>query len=224
MYSESVPLLTIKPIKLESCTAFERHMFRAAWLFVEQLAAERISSIGGGNRRQLSDATKIALASETKPQHYKARKRDTRGPNLDKLYDSSLAAEGYAPSQNSEQIVHCPQNVSSTPPLRTSGDDPPRQNHDGSTTQLNGPRPGSPGRRTEPDIEMSDISLRDVESEPPPPNHEPGDNTTQATSPQKVTSMFSLPLCGIAVFLAPVNIVSGMTASHGDTWKLTFVG
>ena len=143
---------------------------------------------------------------------------------FDKLCNWSLAAEGYAPSRNPEPIVHCPQDVPSPPALRTSVDDPPHQNHNGSTTQLNGPGPGLPGGRIGPDIEMSDISLRDVESEPPPPNDDPGDNITQAIGPRKVTSMFSLPLCGIAVFLAPVNIVSGMTASHGDNWKLAFVG
>jgi hypothetical protein len=223
MYSESLQLLMTKPIKLESCSTFESYMLRAAWELAGQLAAERIIPIGRGDRRQLRNVTKLALASETKPQHYKARKRDTHGPNLDKLCDSSLASKGYAPSRNSEPIVHCPQNIPSPPALRTSGDDPPRQNHDGVTSHTNGPPPGSPGRWIGPDIEMSDISLRDGESEPPPPNDEPGDNTTQAISSQKVTSMFSLPLCGIAVFLAPVNIVSGMTASHGDNWKLAFV-
>ena len=173
----------------------------------------------------LQDAsTKFALASKTKPQHYRVRKRDTQGPYLDKLCDSLLAAEGYAPSRNLEPIVHCPQDFPSPPVLRTSVDNPPRQNDNGFTTQLNGPGPGLPDGRIGPDIEMIDISLRDVESEPPPPNDDPGDNITQAISPQKVMSMFSLPLCGIAVFLAPVNIVSGMTASHGDNWKLAFVG
>ncbi|PMD22459.1 hypothetical protein NA56DRAFT_88118 [Hyaloscypha hepaticicola] len=224
MCSESVPLLTAKPIKLKSCSTSESYMFRTAWELAVQLAAERITSKGRGDRRQLSDATKLALASETTPQHYKARKRDTPGPNLDKTHDSSLAAECHTPSQNSEPILHYPQNVPSPPALRSSGDDPRRQNHDGDISQTNGARPGSPGRWTEPDIEMSDISLRDVESEPPPPNDESGDNITQAIRPQKVTSIFSLPLCGIAVFLAPVNIVSGMTASHGDNWKLAFVG
>ncbi len=214
----------MKPIKLESCTTFERHMFRAAWEIVGQLAAERMTSMGRVDRRQLSDATKLALASETKSQHYKARKQNNQGPNLDKICDLSLAADEYAPSRHSEPIVHCPQNDLSTPTLQTRGDDPLRQNHDGSITQLNGPQPGPPDRWTGPDIEMSDISLRHAESEPPPPNYEPGDNITQAINPQKVTSMFSLPLCSIVVFLAPVNIVSGMTASHGDTWKLAFVG
>jgi len=224
-YSESLHLLMTKPIKLESCPTFEGYMLRAAWKLAAQPAAERITSTGRGDRRQLSDATKFALASETKLQHYKARKRDTHKPNLDRICDSSLAAEEYAPSRNSEPIVRCPQDVPSPPSSRTSVDDPPRENHNGSTTQLNDPRPGSSGGRIGPDIEieMSDISLRDVESEPPPPNDEPGDNGTQ-TITHKVTSMFSLPLCGIAVFLAPVNIVSGMTASHGDNWKLAFVG
>jgi hypothetical protein len=213
-----------KSIKPESCSTFESYMLRAAWERAGQLAAERITSLGRGDRRQLSNTTKLALASETKTQHYKARKRGSHEPNLDKLSDSSLLADVYAPSRNLEPIVHCPQNVPSPPALRTSGDNPPRQNHDGVTSQTNGPRTGSPGRWIGPDIEMSDISLRDVESEPPPPNDDPGDNITQAVSPQKVTSIFSLPLCGIAVFLAPVNIVSGMTASHGDNWKLAFVG
>jgi hypothetical protein len=223
MYSESLQLLMTKPIKLESCSTFESYMLWAAWELAGQLAAERIIPIGRGDRRQLRNVTKLALASETKPQHYKARKRGSHGPNLDKL-SGLLLLDVYGPSRNSEPIVHCPQNVPSPPALRTSGDDPPRQNHDGVTSQTNGPRPGSPGRWIGPDIEMSDISLRDVESEPTPPNDEPGHNITQAISSQKVTSIFSLPLCGIAVFLAPVNIVSGMTASHGDNWKLAFVG
>jgi cytosine/uracil/thiamine/allantoin permease len=31
-------------------------------------------------------------------------------------------------------------------------------------------------------------------------------------------------ICGISIFLAPVIIVSGMTASHGDGWKQMFFG
>jgi uncharacterized membrane protein len=38
------------------------------------------------------------------------------------------------------------------------------------------------------------------------------------------SSILKVSLSGVAVFLAPVIIVSGMTASHGDNWKLAFVG
>jgi len=31
-------------------------------------------------------------------------------------------------------------------------------------------------------------------------------------------------ICGTSIFLAPVVIVSGMTASHGDDWKRIFFG
>jgi hypothetical protein len=31
-------------------------------------------------------------------------------------------------------------------------------------------------------------------------------------------------ICGISIFLSPVVIVSGMTASHGDGWKQMFFG
>jgi hypothetical protein len=34
----------------------------------------------------------------------------------------------------------------------------------------------------------------------------------------------TLPLHASAVFLAPVIIVSGMTAVQGDKWKLMFIG
>jgi hypothetical protein len=37
----------------------------------------------------------------------------------------------------------------------------------------------------------------------------------------KVTFLW---ICGISIFLAPVIIVSGMTANHGDGWKLLFFG
>jgi hypothetical protein len=31
-------------------------------------------------------------------------------------------------------------------------------------------------------------------------------------------------ICGTSIFLAPIVIVSGMTASHGDDWKRIFFG
>jgi hypothetical protein len=140
------------------------------------------------------------------------------------LCHPSLAGEGHSSPRRSTPVQR-PHGASSLQALRTSVNSPPRQSHDGGTSQANHSRPGSPSRRSAPDIELIDTSSREVE-EQPPPDEAFGHNRTQSVRRGRPPCMFSLRLylCGIAVFLGPVNIVSGMTASHGDNWKLAFVG
>jgi hypothetical protein len=106
--------------------------------------------------------------------------------------------------------------------LHTSADDHPLRSHDGRPVQFNSSRTGSPSIPSEPDIELNDMSVRG--EEPPPPDEELGHSRTEPTMEGGRRSVLSPPLGGIALFLAPVIIVSGMTASHGDNWKLAFVG
>jgi len=99
----------------------------------------------------------------------------------------------------------------------------PLQSHDGPASQLNHPPPASPPIRSAYDIELNDLSSREAER-PPPPEENGDDTRAQQVGERRHKGFFPPWLCGLAVFLAPVNIVSGMTASHGDNWKLAFVG
>lgn len=140
-----------------------------------------------------------------------------------KLPLRSLDEGPYIPRRRSPAIFQTSQNTSPPPSVRASADNPPLQRHDGRTSQLNRSQPRSPYISAGPDIELSGLSSREVE-EPPPPGRGFENTRTQGLGEESYRSMFSLLLCSIAIFLAPVNIVSGMTASHGDNWKLAFVG
>jgi hypothetical protein len=166
---------------------------------------------------------KLALAREAKKRSSEAEEREINEAETVSLYHASLAAAGFTSPRSLSPILLLSQTTSPPPILRTSTDNQPHQSHDGGTSQTNHPRQGSPARRSEPDIELNDMSSREME-EPPPPEEEFEDTRTQRIGEERPRSIFSLPLCGIAIFLAPVSIVSGMTASHGDNWKLTFVG
>ena len=142
--------------------------------------------------------------------------------NIGKVfYHHLLSTPGLPSRQNLTPASHPSQGVlpPSVPP--TSANIPP-SNQDDRPTQVNSaPNPPPIGYRL--DIEQSDPFPREEESPPPP--DEGGENNRELRSEEeRHQSLFLLPLYGIAVFLGPVNIVSGMTASHGDNWKLAFVG
>lgn len=102
----------------------------------------------------------------------------------------------------------------------TSG--PQQQRHDGSPLQRNHLGSELPTGPSEVDIELNGMSARG--EDPPPPDEEVGDSRTQSIQQTRNRSCFSLSLGGISVFLGPVNMVLGMAASHGDNWKLAFIG
>ncbi|KAE9376090.1 hypothetical protein N431DRAFT_454672 [Stipitochalara longipes BDJ] len=129
-------------------------------------------------------------------------------------------------------ILTSPRNLSpNSPPSQTTlhptvpstiADNPPLNHQDDRPTQASRP-PGSPPIRLRPEIEPTGLFSRDADA-PPPPEEIVEDDRAQRIGEERCGSMLLLPLCGIAIFLGPVNIVSGMTASHGDNWKLAFVG
>jgi hypothetical protein len=139
------------------------------------------------------------------------------------LFDrKSLIARSLTPSQSSSPDPEYSQTASSLTDLQTSLDSPQHQNHDGTSSPTSYPESVWPAGGPELSIPMNDMSSRDEER--PPPDEEFGDNVVNGFGTQSRGSVFLLPLCGFAVFLAPVVIVSGMTASHGDNWKLAFIG
>ncbi|KAN0112333.1 hypothetical protein V8E51_005284 [Hyaloscypha variabilis] len=142
--------------------------------------------------------------------------------NIGKVfYHHLLSTPGLPSRQNLTPASHLSQGVlpPSVPP--TIANIPP-SNQDDRPTQVNS-APNPPPIEYRLDIEQSDPFPREEESPPPP--DEGGENNRELRSEEeRHQSLFLLPLYGIAVFLGPVNIVSGMTASHGDNWKLAFVG
>jgi len=123
-------------------------------------------------------------------------------------------------------VPNSPQSQPAIPfvvPPSNSGD-PPLSSQDGHPVQMNHPVE-SPPIRPLPDTELRGPFLGEPEA-PPPPERQIEHNITARTGEERPApqSILLLPLCGIAILLGPVNIVSGMTASHGDNWKLAFVG
>jgi hypothetical protein len=144
------------------------------------------------------------------------KERQTTAADLVAFY---CAGQGHSSPGSSPTPDH---SQNAPPILQTSAGDLPHQNHDGGTSYANQSLQDTPIVQSGPDIELNQISSRDVEDPAPPDGHD-GHNRRRSTA-ERAPSIFSLPLCGAVIFLAPVNIVSGMTASHGDNWKLAFVG
>jgi hypothetical protein len=125
--------------------------------------------------------------------------------------------EGYALSPQPLQ------SASSPPVLQASVANSPRQSDDGGTSHMSHPLPDLPVIPSGAGIELSEMPLREME-ESPPPEEQSRHDRTRSLRTEGPPRMCSHSLCGVAIFLALVNIVSGMTASHGDNWKLAFVG
>jgi hypothetical protein len=117
------------------------------------------------------------------------------------------------------------QQLASSPPdlQQPRVGNPSRQTHGETASQTNHPQIVSPVVPPESSIQLHDMSSGEAD-ESPPPDEDLAGNRTQWIRAESRQSIFKLPLCGVAVFLAPVIVVSGMTASHGDNWKLAFLG
>jgi len=90
-------------------------------------------------------------------------------------------------------------------------------------SQLNFSEPPNERLDIEEGIQLVEIRPREEPPQPPTdpvPNH----NLSNISARSQCGDVFLLSISGVAIFLAPVNIVAGMTASQGDNWKMAFVG
>jgi hypothetical protein len=182
------------------------------------LVQPTVSRSGQENRSTF----KLALAEEAET-HPEAEEREV----------NEVGIASWSHAHRTPAGLTSPQILSPTLPLSETTSPPsiygtatgvsPLQSHDGPASQLNHPPPASPPIRSAYDIELNDLSSREAER-PPPPEENGDDTRAQQVGERRHKGFFPPWLCGLAVFLAPVNIVSGMTASHGDNWKLAFVG
>jgi hypothetical protein len=166
------------------------------------------------------DVLKFVQEMDAKSLNSEAGKSKNFGAESAIISSTSLAE--VSSSKSSTPTFQYLQAPPSPPALRIEAEDPPPPSNDGGILPTDAPLSESLPTQSGRDIELNDRSSREVNGSPPS-DEDVGSNRIQSIRMRRPWCTFSLLLCGIAVFLAPVNIVSGMTASQGDNWKLSFV-